>query len=65
MEAVREYAEQVDGFTQLIDGDGAVWRHFGVTAQSTFVLLDADGTVVAEGYLDDQDLQARVDELVG
>jgi thiol-disulfide isomerase/thioredoxin len=60
---IREYAGQVDGPTQLIDPDGAVWRHFGVTAQSTYVVLDAEGAVVAEGYLDDHALAEQVAEL--
>lgn len=61
---IRDYAQQVDGPIHLIDPDGAVWRHFGVTAQSTYVVLDADGHVVAEGYLDDHVLAAKVAELV-
>jgi thiol-disulfide isomerase/thioredoxin len=62
---IRDYAEQVDGPVHLIDPDGAVWRHFGVTAQSTYVVLDADGDVVADGYLDDHVLADTVAELVG
>lgn len=61
---IRDYAQEVDGPIHLIDPDGAVWRHFGVTAQSTYVILDADGGVVAEGYLDDSVLAAKVAELV-
>jgi thiol-disulfide isomerase/thioredoxin len=62
---IRDYADQVDGPLHLIDPDGAVWRHFGVTAQSTYVVLDADGDVVADGYLDDHVLADTVAELVG
>lgn len=62
---IRDYAQQVDGPTHLIDPDGAVWRHFGVTAQSTYVVLDADGDVVADGYLDDHVLADKVAQLVG
>jgi len=62
---IRAFAEQVDGPTHLIDTDGEVWRHFGVTAQSTYVVLDADGVVVAEGYLDDHVLADKVEGLVG
>lgn len=61
---IRDYAQEVDGPIHLIDPDGSVWRHFGVTAQSTYVVLDADGGVVAEGYLDDTVLAAKVAELV-
>lgn len=63
--AITAYAEEVRGFPHLVDEHGAVWRHFGVTAQSTYVLLDADADVVAQGYLDDAQLAARVADLVG
>lgn len=62
---IRDYARQVDGPVQLVDPEGAVWRHFGVTAQSTYVVLDADGAVVASGYLDDHVLADTVAELAG
>ena len=62
--AIREYARQAGGFPHLVDEQGAVWRHFGVTAQSTFVLLDADADVAARGYMDDAQLAARVTDLV-
>ena len=52
---IRDFARQVEGPTHLIDEDGEIWRHFNVTAQSTYVILDADGGVVSEGYLDDDD----------
>jgi thiol-disulfide isomerase/thioredoxin len=61
---IRDFAEQVDGPTHLVDPDGEVWRHFGVTAQSTYLVLDADGGVVAEGYLDDHVLTDEVEGLV-
>lgn len=62
---IRDFARQVDGPVHLIDPEGAVWRHFGVTAQSTYVVLDADGNVVVEGYLDDHVLAEKVAELAG
>lgn len=62
---IRDFARQVDGPTHLIDEQGVIWRHFSVTAQSTYVILDADGVVVSEGYLDDDALSAQVAELVG
>ena len=65
VEEIRDYAREVEGFTHLVDPDGAVWRHFGVTAQSTYVVLDATGEVVAEGYLDDHVLAEKVAELAG
>lgn len=60
---IREFAETVVGPEHLIDVEGKVWRHFGVTAQSTYVVLDADGDVVTDGYLDDDVLSAQVAEL--
>ncbi|WP_372728147.1 redoxin family protein [Nocardioides sp.] len=62
--AIVDYAREVTAPTQLIDPDGAVWRHFGVRAQSSYVVIDADGTVVRDGYLDDRVLADLVDELV-
>ncbi len=62
---IRAFAEKVSGPTHLIDDPGVVWRHFGVTAQSTYVLLDAAGKVVEQGYLDDEDLANKVEQLVG
>lgn len=63
--AIKEFAEQVDGPTHLIDEKGEVWRHLGVSAQSTYLVLDADGEPVAEGYLDDPVLAEKVAELAG
>lgn len=62
---IRDYAGTVDGPTHLVDPEGALWRHFKVTAQSTYVVIDADGNLVTEGYLDDDDLARTVAGLVG
>ena len=62
---ILDFARQVDGPIHLIDEEGEIWRHFNVTAQSTYVVLDADGVVVSEGYLDDNALADQVAELVG
>ena len=62
---ILDFARQVDGPMHLIDVEGEIWRHFNVTAQSTYVVLDADGVVVNEGYLDDDALADQVAELVG
>lgn len=61
---VRAFAEKVVGPTHLMDNPGEVWRHFGVTAQSTYVVLDADGKIVEKGYLDDDALVDKVEQLV-
>jgi thiol-disulfide isomerase/thioredoxin len=49
----------------LDDEAGVVWRKFGITQQSTYVLLDRTGAVVTNGYLDSVDLPAKVKALVG
>jgi len=64
-EAIRGFAEAVPEVTQLVDPDGSVWRHFGVTAQSTYLVLDVYGSTIASGYLDDDDLADVVDQLAG
>ncbi len=63
--AIAEFARSVPDITQLVDPEGAVWRHFEVTAQSTYVVLDADGATASSGYLDDGALADLVAELAG
>lgn len=64
--AIRAFAEEYNmGIPQLIDRDGEVWRHFGVTAQSTYVVLDASGEVVADGSMSDAELAKTVGRLTG
>ncbi|BFU44112.1 TlpA family protein disulfide reductase [Krasilnikovia sp. MM14-A1004] len=48
----------------LDDGQGVVWRRFGITEQSTYVLLDRTGAVRVSGYLDDLQLTAQIKALV-
>ena len=65
-EAIADFAGDVDGVVHLEDVDGELWQRFGVTEQSSFVLLDAEGTVVFEaGYGGTDDLDARVDDVLG
>ena len=64
--AIADFAEEVSSkVTMLSDDKGSVWRHFGVKAQSTYLVLDASGEQVASGYLDDAELAEVVDDLVG
>ncbi|MGA8845959.1 MAG: redoxin domain-containing protein [Nocardioides sp.] len=64
--AIEEFAAAVPAdFTQLDDPDGEVWRHFGITAQSTYVVLDADREVAASGSLTDDELASTVADLAG
>ena len=64
--AIKGFAEDVPAdLPHLLDPDGDVWRHFGIVEQSTYVVLDADGEVVSEGYLDDAELAELVSGLAG
>ncbi len=56
---------EIGGVTNLDDAAGTLWKRFGITEQSTYVLVDRAGTVTGTGYLDHQQLTARVAELVG
>jgi thiol-disulfide isomerase/thioredoxin len=41
--------QKVGNFTHLNDQKGAVWKKFGVTQQSSYVMLDKDGKQVSKG----------------
>jgi thiol-disulfide isomerase/thioredoxin len=56
---------KLSGFPQLADEQGVVWKRFGMTAQSTFVVLDAGGAVTASGHVDPAELPGRLDKLLG
>ncbi|HEX2417552.1 MAG TPA: redoxin domain-containing protein [Micromonosporaceae bacterium] len=64
--AMHEFVEttKLSGFPQLSDEQGEVWKRFGVTEQSTFVLLDASGGVVERGSKDVEALPGRLDKLL-
>ncbi|MGH8827061.1 MAG: TlpA family protein disulfide reductase [Jiangellaceae bacterium] len=62
-EAIEELAAQIPDVTHLVDDRGAVWQHFRVTAQSTYTVIDADGEIITEGYLDDAELNDLVAQL--
>lgn len=65
-EAIAGFADDVAGLTHLEDVDGELWRRFGITEQSSFVVLDSDGTVSFEaGYGGSDDLDAEVESLLG
>jgi peroxiredoxin len=54
---------KLDGVPHLSDEAGVVWKKFGVTSQSTFVLLDSRGGVVHKGVLKGDDLLGRASAL--
>ncbi|MCI4042419.1 redoxin domain-containing protein [Streptomyces sp. TRM75563] len=52
-EAMRAFVADTgtDGFPQLSDEKGELWKRFEVTEQSRYVILDRDGKTVYEGVL--------------
>ncbi|HEV7896382.1 MAG TPA: redoxin family protein [Planosporangium sp.] len=50
----------VGAVTHLSDKAGVVWKRFGVTQQSVYVLLDRSGKVVVKGFMDSQQFSTRV-----
>jgi thiol-disulfide isomerase/thioredoxin len=65
--AMKEFVTEFDlGETpQIEDSKGAIWKRFKVTEQSIFVIIDRNGTVVHQGFLDGEALTARVAALAG
>jgi peroxiredoxin len=63
---MREFVDlaKLSGVPQLADEQGVVWKRFGMTAQSTFVVLDAEGTVTDRGHVDPAELPGRLDKLL-
>jgi hypothetical protein len=55
---------KVQGMTHVADEAGVVWKRFGITEQSVFVLLDADGTVVGKGRLAADEIPDHVADLL-
>lgn len=63
--AIEGLAAEIPHVTHLVDAEGTVWKHFRVIEQSTYLVADAEGEIVAEGYLDDHELVELVDRLAG
>lgn len=60
-DAIKAFAADAPGLTHLSDENGAVFRHFEVVQQSSFVLLDAAGEKVwSVGYGGSGDLADQV-----
>jgi len=55
---------EVGAVPHLDDEPGRLWKKFGITQQSTYVILDPAGAVVTNGYLDDLQLTTKVKSLV-
>ncbi len=62
---IEDLAPQIRNITHLVDVEGTVWNHFGVEAQSTYTLIDRDGRIVSEGYLEDDELNRHVASMAG
>ena len=62
---IEDFASDAPQLTHLTDPEGSVWRHFEITEQSVYVVLDADGSVVHDGYLSNDDLASTVEDLAG
>lgn len=55
---------EVGAVPHLDDEPGKLWKKFGITEQSTYVILDSAGKVVVKSYLDDLQLTTKVKSLV-
>jgi thiol-disulfide isomerase/thioredoxin len=55
---------KVESITNLSDEPGAIWKRFGITSQSTFVLLDAAGQQTGHGVLSAKEVPGKVKELL-
>jgi thiol-disulfide isomerase/thioredoxin len=65
-DAIRSFADEVGGLTHLSDPDGALYQRFGISEQSSFVVLDAEGgEALRTGYSDDDALSGVVADLAG
>lgn len=61
---IKTFAAETSGITNLTDADD-LWSRFGIIEQSVFTVIDADGEVVSEGFLDDDELNDLVADLAG
>ncbi len=64
-DTIGQMAADIPHVTHLVDEEGEIWKHFRVTAQSTYAVIGADGEIMAEGYLEDAELNALVKQLLG
>lgn len=55
---VKEFSLQKT--TQLDDRGGAVWKRFGITEQSVFVIFDRNGRMVHNGWMDGPSFEQKV-----
>lgn len=64
-DAIREFAADVSPDVVLLDDtEGAVWRKYGVTAQSTYLVVDENGVETASGSLSEDELRGVVAKML-
>jgi peroxiredoxin len=54
---------KLTGFPQIADGAGDIWKRFGITEQSVYVLIDRSGRVTHQDWIDYQDFGTVFDGL--
>ncbi len=65
-DAIKAFADDVPGLTHLSDPSGELYKRFGISEQSSFVVLDAaGGEALRTGYSDDDALAGVVADLAG
>jgi thiol-disulfide isomerase/thioredoxin len=62
---IADFAEDTSGITNLSDSEGEIWRRFGIVEQSVFTVIDRNGEIVSEGFLEDDELNDLVATLAG
>lgn len=62
---IEDLAARIPHVDHVVDPDGEVWQHFGVTAQSSYAVIAADGELLVEGYLDNAELVDLMGRLAG
>jgi thiol-disulfide isomerase/thioredoxin len=55
---------EVTKVPNLDDQKGVLWKRFGITEQSTYILVDKAGRILDKAYLDDLQLTTKVKSLV-
>jgi thiol-disulfide isomerase/thioredoxin len=55
----------VTAIPHLNDNSGALYRRYGATAQNTWVILRADGTIGYKDIVDVRDMTTELDKIVG
>ncbi|KXK62483.1 redoxin [Micromonospora rosaria] len=66
-QAIRDFVTEFElsRVPTLDDREGAIWRRFEVVEQSTFVLIDRNGRVIYQGFLDGEAFTRRLAQLAG